>query len=213
MQPKIDVRFALIGNQIPVDHGYLLFSAISKIFPFIHTNRQVAIHPINGPCSGNRLMDINRKSYLTLRVPTSMVPEIIQLSGSLINIGDYEVRVGVPSTQPFIPTARLYSRLVVIKGSIEPESFIEVVHKQMCDLNVKGKPMLIWQPEIVMENEGKPSGTHSSFLRRTLRIKDKNIVGYALKIENLTAEESIRIQENGIGGRQRFGCGVFVPVR
>jgi hypothetical protein len=32
-------------------------------------------------------------------------------------------------------------------------------------------------------------------------------------IEGLTAEESLTIQEKGIGGRRHMGCGVFVPLR
>ena len=43
--------------------------------------------------------------------------------------------------------------------------------------------------------------------------EDKEIVGFALRVEELTAEESIRLQEKGIGGRRRFGCGIFVPER
>jgi CRISPR/Cas system CSM-associated protein Csm4 (group 5 of RAMP superfamily) len=29
----------------------------------------------------------------------------------------------------------------------------------------------------------------------------------------LKAEESIRLQEEGLGGRRRMGCGVFVQMR
>ena len=45
-----------------------------------------------------------------------------------------------------------------------------------------------------------------------IQIKDKSIVGYALRVVGLTAEESIRLQETGLGGRRRMGCGVFLPI-
>ena len=48
--------------------------------------------------------------------------------------------------------------------------------------------------------------------RRTLRIKDKEVVGYEVLVETLTAEESICLQEAGLGGRRHMGCGVFVPA-
>jgi len=30
-------------------------------------------------------------------------------------------------------------------------------------------------------------------------------------IEGLTAEESLTVQEHGLGGRRHMGCGLFVP--
>jgi len=32
-------------------------------------------------------------------------------------------------------------------------------------------------------------------------------------VQGLDADESLKLQEHGIGGRRRFGCGIFVPVR
>ncbi|AQS60190.1 type I-MYXAN CRISPR-associated protein Cas6/Cmx6 [Desulforamulus ferrireducens] len=213
MQNKVDLAFSLIGTEIPADHGYLLFSALSKILPFIHTNKQVAIHPISGKRTENRLMYLNQNSYLTFRVPEKMVSELLQLTGSLISIGDYEVRVGVPHVRKLKPAVSLYSPLVVIKGFMEPESFFGAVHRQLHDMNVRGKPMLVWQDKPLQDVGGRTGDLHSHFVRRTLRVKDKEIVGFALRIDNLTAEESLRVQENGIGGRNRFGCGIFLPFR
>ena len=49
--------------------------------------------------------------------------------------------------------------------------------------------------------------------RRTLRIKEKEVVGYEVLVEGLTAEESILLQERGLGGRRHMGCGMFLPSR
>jgi len=49
--------------------------------------------------------------------------------------------------------------------------------------------------------------------RRVMRIKDKTIVGFQVVVAELTAEESITLQEHGLGGRRRMGCGIFVPLR
>jgi CRISPR-associated protein Cas6 len=48
--------------------------------------------------------------------------------------------------------------------------------------------------------------------RRTLRIKDKEVVGYEVLVEALTAEESLNLQEHGLGGRRHMGCGIFSSV-
>jgi len=48
-------------------------------------------------------------------------------------------------------------------------------------------------------------------VRRTVRIHDREVVGFALRVQDLTAEESLHLQEHGLGGRRLFGCGIFVP--
>jgi Cas6 Crispr len=50
-------------------------------------------------------------------------------------------------------------------------------------------------------------------LTRVVRIKDKTVVGYGVRVAGLNVEESLRLQEHGLGGRRKLGCGVFVPVR
>ena len=80
-------------------------------------------------------------------------------------------------------------------------------------LEVSGEPSLIPTGNAVAENATRGGGTKSAWLRRTLRICDKEIVGFALRVERLTAQESILLQEKGIGGRRRFGCGIFVVAR
>ncbi len=49
--------------------------------------------------------------------------------------------------------------------------------------------------------------------RRALRIRDRRIIGYTLQITGLTAEEPLPLQEQGLGGRRRLGCGLFLPLR
>lgn len=49
--------------------------------------------------------------------------------------------------------------------------------------------------------------------RRTIRIRDKEVVGYEVILEGLTADESLAIQTTGLGGRRHMGCGVFVALR
>ena len=65
--PTVDLQFRLMGENIPVDHGYHLFSAISKTVPEIHENKDIAIHPINGRLIGSRTMALTDRSRLVLR--------------------------------------------------------------------------------------------------------------------------------------------------
>lgn len=211
--PKVDLQFRLMGENIPVDHGYHLFSAISKILPEIHENRDVAIHPINGRLIGNRLMSLTEHSRLTLRTPVEGIKPLLGLAGRTLDLNGHDVRTGVPDTRALVPSSALYSRLVIIKGFMEPDDFLDAVARQLRVMGVRGTPSLIEQRSIQEANTGRSSGTHSPVLRRTIRIRDKEIVGFAVLIKDLTPQDSIRVQEQGIGGRRRFGCGVFIPYR
>lgn len=211
--PIVDVQFRLSGKLIAVDHGYRLFSAVSELVPGLHERDEVGIAPILGRLAGNRSLAITNNSSLTIRLPSEQIAMVLPLAGKVLRIGEGDIRVGVPQTRALVPSARLYSHLVVIKGFMEPEPFLLAVARQLGELEIRGRPSLVEQPRVAQANAGKQSGSHSAYLRRTIRIHDKEIVGFALSVEDLTAEESIRLQEQGIGGRRRFGCGVFFPER
>ena len=34
-----------------------------------------------------------------------------------------------------------------------------------------------------------------------------------MRVVGVTVDESLILQENGLGGRRRFGCGIFAPMR
>lgn len=211
--PFVDIQFPLRGATIPVDHGYHLYSAVSKVVPQLHGDDATGIHPIFGTRSGDRSLLLTDRSFLSIRIDSERFKEILPLAGKALQIEGREVRVGVPRPKTLTPSSRLYSRLLVIKGFMEPAPFLEAVQRQLDALQLEGKASLVEQPQVAEANTGKKSGTRSPFLRRTIRIRDKEVVGFALRVEELTAEESILLQEKGIGGRRRFGCGIFIPDR
>lgn len=211
--PIVDVSFRLLGDVVPADHGYLLFSALSRVIPSLHGDKNVAVHPIVARPIGDRLMALTDRSTLTIRIASERISELIPLAGKGLDLDGHVATVGVPESHSLLPRANLYSRLVVIKGFMEPEPFLMAAKRQLEALNVQAQPGLVAQPQVEQSNANRAGGSHSSFLRRTVRIQDKEVVGFALKVIGLTAEESVRLQESGLGGRQHFGCGVFVPER
>ncbi len=210
--PVVDVFFRLQGGLIPADHGYLLFSALSAIIPELHGDNAVGVHPISGRLAGNRSLILTHSSFLTIRLPAERVSQFMQLAGKALSIGDSQVRTGVPHTRALLPSSTIHSRLVVIKGFMEPEPFLEAAYRQLETAGIRGQPRLKEQAGVAKANAGLPTGSHSTFLRRTIRIRDKEIVGFALEVQGLSPADSIALQEAGLGGRQRFGCGVFVPT-
>lgn len=48
--------------------------------------------------------------------------------------------------------------------------------------------------------------------RRIVTVDGDKVVGFGLRLAGLSDEDSLKVQYTGIGGRQRFGCGVFGPA-
>ena len=211
MNTIIELAFKLKGSVIPADHGYQLFSALTKEMGEIHNKSEIAVHNISGDPTDNRLIKLNDGSRLAFRLNSENIERLLPLAGRYLTLGNYEVQVGTPQTFNLRPASRLYSRLVVIKGYMDPDEFLKAAGRQLYALGVKGKPYLITLNGVEDNKEG--SGTRSPYLRRTIRISGKKVVGFALGVGELTAEESIMLQEKGTGGRRHFGCGIFIPDR
>ena len=89
-----------------------------------------------------------------------------------------------------MPSIDLAFRLT---GSAVPvdQEFLAAAKRQLAQLGISGQAYLC--------------------TRRTLRVRDQQIVGFEMGVTQLTAEESLTLQEQGLGGRRKMGCGVFVP--
>jgi CRISPR-associated protein Cas6 len=201
---KVDLAFSLVSTHaVPADHGYLLYSAVSRMLPEAHQADGYGIHPIRGRQLGGRTLQLTEQSRLVIRVDAGQIARFLPLAGKPLQLLDRTLWIGVPQVRTLVPATTLRSRLVTIKlpdtVSQPPEAAAEcfqaAVRRQLGELGVSAEAQV---------SLGK---------RRTLRIKDKEVFGYEVLLEGLTAEESIVVQEHGLGGRRRFGCGVFVPNR
>ncbi len=199
----IDLSFTISANQpIPVDHGYRLFAAISSLVPQIHGIRDgLGIHPIRGQQIGNRQLQLVAPlSRLTLRLDTDHIASILPLAGMRLDLGTTSITVGIPEVRALVLAPALRSRLVTTKNCTDQARFETELRRQLDALSISSQAQFI----IPINHAGKPR-------RRTLRIRDKEIVGYETIVECLTAEESLALQTHGLGGRRHMGCGVFVP--
>lgn len=188
---KIDLAFRLIGSTVPVDHGYALYSALSRVVPELHNTTSVSVHPIRGVYSGNGDLQLSDSSRLVLRLPDGDIRLYLKLSGKVLDVAGHRLSVGVPEVRRLSPVSRVRARLVTIKGFLEAAELLEAARRQLDNLNVACEPMV-----------GQ---------RRTFRVRDKQVVGFEVVAFGLAPDDSVRLQENGLGGRRKMGCGVFVP--
>lgn len=194
---KLDVSFQLFSRDgsIPADHAYPIYSALSRIVPELHEQEDIGIHPICGVQSGDRRQVLTKESRLVIRIEPERIAMILPLAGKTIGLGALMLQIGVPTINGLVPSPTLRSRLVTIKGAMEPESFCVMVRRRLDAMDVDQQ---------VKIHLGK---------RRTLRIHEKEVVGFETFLTELTEEESIRVQEIGLGGRRKMGCGILTPFK
>ena len=135
---KVDVMFQIVGREIPVDHGYALFSAINRLIPELHESEAFGVHPIMGRYIGEGLLGLSRKARLGIRTDISSVPTILPLAGKALEIDSCIIRVGVPSIFPVNPSPSVWSKVVNIKGFMEPDPFKDAVMRQLESIGVTG---------------------------------------------------------------------------
>lgn len=191
----IDLAFK-VTSQSPIgsDHGYQLFGAISRLLPQVHEPNGVAVLPISGQQIGDRKIQLGNSSRLTIRVASSDIATWLPLAGKSLEVAGAKLQIGVPEIRSLIPTTALRSRLVTTKNCQDQPRFELELRRQMTALGVS---------EQAIFSIGK---------RRTIRIRDKEVVGYEVILEGLTADESLALQTTGLGGRRHMGCGVFVAL-
>jgi CRISPR-associated protein Cas6 len=211
----IDVSFRVMGHSLPMDHGYTLYSTLSKLLPKLHNADWLAIHPISGFPGDRKALQITNKSRLRLRLPHDRLVEVMPLAGKQLVLADASndcaIRLGVPEVYTLHPSAVLASRCVVIKvseaeksnRSPDREMFLAAIKSQLAGHEIEGDAWI--------DNRRDSRGRELS--RRIVRVKGKSIVGYSVRVSGLSDEDSLKLQEVGLGGRRRMGCGIFVPVQ
>ena len=189
LEMKVDLCFRVVGARIPVDHGFGLYGALSRVLPFIHEDNDLGIKLIRGRYAGGGMLDISPHSELVLRIPAGSIGTFLPLAGKTLEVLTCRLSVGAPATRALIPSATLHSRLVSTRNGHDQARFETEMKNQMERLGVNGRI--------------------SVASRRTFAVHGKQVVGYSVSATELTAEESIVVQERGLGGRRKMGCGFF----
>ena len=189
MDAKVDLRFKVTGAELPVDHGFALYGALSRVLPLFHEEDNLGIKFIRGRYVGGGMLDISSRSELVLRVPAYRIEAFLDLAGKSLDVHGHSLSVGAPIIRCLVPAAVLHSPLVTTRNGHDRVRFEAELNRQMEHMGVHGKLSI-----------GR---------RRTFTIHGKQVVGYEALISELAAEESISLQERGLGGRRKMGCGFF----
>lgn len=200
----VDVLFPVWGEQLLIDHGYALYGAIARLAPRLHDGgKAFRFAAISGDPIAPGILRLNATSRLQLRLPQERIRDALPLAGTRLTVNGHGVRLGVPAVAAISPAPAIRARLVTFKHGEEPDKFLVTAKAKLAELGVTGKPAI---PVL-------PAGPHAGECqRRVVRVKGVTIIGYALDVFDLSAEDSVQLQVSGLGGRARMGCGFFFPV-
>lgn len=202
---KIECVFPAHGDRIPIDHNYPLYAALSALVPAFHdADSHLRFATITGEPDGDGHLRLTEHSCLRVRLMDDAIRTILPLAGKRLEIAGHQVRLGVPSVRTLIPAPRLFARIVTFKDADTPDSFLTTARKKLAEIGIAGEAEL--PIHLVGERAGEPQ-------RKIVRIKGIAIVGYSLLVSELSANDSLSLQEQSLGGRTQIGCGYFVPFR
>jgi CRISPR-associated protein Cas6 len=198
--PSVIVHFPVQGRQLPADHGYALYSAVTRQLPALHGASWLGLELLSGiPWREGIIVLPTRGAHLRLRLPADHYGQVLPLVGRRLDISGHPIRLGIPTARPLSPAPSLYARCVTIKKFTEPEPFLDAARRQLDALG------LTTTLELPTDEQGRPR-------RRIITIQGKHVVGFSLAAHGLNDEDSLRLQTSGIGGRRAMGCGLFNPI-
>lgn len=203
----LEIQYSLRGKTLPADHGYSLYSALKKtVMNGNSLPPEVLLCSIPGAPTKDGTIYLKPDSKLRLRCPADRVQKWYRLFQNVVlDVRGHLIRLVRPQLILPEPSSALKARLVTFKlSSIDdrelPAYFLESCKKALSKLEIDGQVFI-------------DSNEQGDLARRALKIKDKFVVGYGVGIENLSEEDSLKLQALGLGGRKHFGCGWFYSVK
>jgi CRISPR-associated protein Cas6 len=188
---------------LPAEHAHALSQALHQALPWLEEEERVGVHPIYGAESGNgwqRPEDpdapiyLSRRQKMTLRVPQERVEDILQLSGQTLEIDDYTLTVGEGKTRLLSDLPTLFARNVATEPGLDEDAFLARVAEELRELDIQVKKMM-------------------ASIERDIRTPAGPVHTRGLMLADLKPEDSVRLQEEGLGPHRKLGCGLFIPQK
>lgn len=196
-----DLVFSIQCRELPVDHAHSLSMALLDALPWLADDERVAIHTVHVAGSQNgwerpeEKLILSRRTKMHIRVPRELIERVQQeLVGKTLNIGGHDLTVGDAKTKSLSKLSTLFSRYVVLgPGEDEDETaFLQRVVFELKSRGIRVRKALCGKTLALDTPEG-PIQTRS------------------LMLAELSPEDSVQLQQEGLGSHRKMGCGIFIP--
>lgn len=203
----VDILFSIDCKRLPVDHAYSLAHAIQAAVPWIADEPLAGIHSIHVAGSQNgwerpehgtdSWLMVSRRTKLTIRVPKARADALLtSLPGARIDLAGNTLTVGDGKPRPLSTETTIFARYVAVDTAPAtelPESeFLEIAARALAEMDIRIRKALCGKSLPLLGPDG-PIHTRS------------------LMLSGLTKDESIRLQQLGLGPHRLMGCGIFIP--
>lgn len=197
----IDLVFKIKCKALPIDHAEVLSQQIGKFLPWMLTDQGAAIHMIhvaesaNGwmrPTGEDEIINVSHRTKMTLRIPSERFDDVNALVGKTLDIAGHPLVVGKPTKKVLSKMTTIFSRYIDTNGEEDEGEFLEAMQKELKSKNIRIKKMM---SGLIVPH------TFSDGVRLTRK----------LMLSDLDVEESVILQEQGIGNAQQYGFGIFLP--
>lgn len=200
----VDLVFDIQCRELPVDHAHSLSTEIGKHLSGIQDER-VGVHSIhlagsqNGwerpdPTLGQHLI-LSRRTKLVIRAPQDRCAEIERaLLDAELDIAGCRMRIGKSKQKRLSDQGTIFSRAVALEPGEEDDenAFLGRIVAHLSERGIRVSKALCGKTDEIAGPDGP--------------IKTRSVM-----LAGLTAEESVRIQERGVGPLRHMGCGIFIP--
>jgi CRISPR-associated protein Cas6 len=198
----VDVLFALACRSIPVDHVHSLSRALLEAAPWL-AEPGCGIHSIHVAGSqngwerpahgGDQHLLLSRRTKLSIRVPKDRVDALKQaLEGRTLDLDGVALGIGSGKPRPLTKEGTLFARYVAGPAALDEEGFLRWAADALGEMDIRVRKALC----------GKTT---------PLAAPDGPIETRSLMLADLTPEESLRLQQQGLGPHRAMGCGLFIP--
>lgn len=198
----VDVSFAIRCPTIPLDHAHALSTELMRALPWLKSEAGAGVHLIHGAASGHgwfrpedtasEFLHLSRRTRLRLRVPAHYLDEARQLSGNTLDIDGHPLEIGKSDVHLLSSLPTLFARYVIADSSTDEEQFLGEAMQALTALGIRSRKMLC-------------GITHS------LAFPDGPVFTRSLMVADLEPEQSVHLQQAGLGEGREFGCGLFIP--
>ena len=195
-----DLVFRVRGDRLEIDHALALAEALRDRLGEAICSR-IGVHGVrladsgNGwirPDDGAEEVVLPRRARLAIRVHRDDHAAVEDLSHGYLDLGDRQLQLGEARRRELVPLGSLHARGIRCDaGQSEPEF--------LSDSAASLRRMGIDVARMICGRSREIRGTGERLFTRSLMIAD------------LKPEESVRLQQHGLGEDRLLGCGLFVP--
>ncbi|HHZ87590.1 MAG TPA: type I-MYXAN CRISPR-associated protein Cas6/Cmx6 [Chromatiaceae bacterium] len=197
----IDLSFSIRCKHLPLEHAYSFTQAVMRALPWIENEPDCGIHLIHGAGSSNgwirpenpdtELLHLSHRTRMAIRIPKGRIDDANKLTGKILDIDGHELTVGDSKIKSLSKLDTIFTRYLVTDPGLDEAAFVEKVIKSLEAMDIPVYKILCG-------------------LSHNLKTPNGPVHTRSVMLAELTAQQSVLLQQRGLGPLRTMGCGLFI---